>query len=78
LVVHVLFLIGFRNRLQVLAEWTWAYWTWGRGNRVILRGAIHGADDEDDATRTFPVAGVPSPKHDEPQEFGARATGTGP
>jgi len=34
--VHITWLIGFRNRLLVLAEWAWAYWTWGRGARVIL------------------------------------------
>jgi len=27
LLVHILFLIGFRNRLIVLFQWTWAYWT---------------------------------------------------
>ncbi|MEZ0471372.1 NAD(P)/FAD-dependent oxidoreductase [Luteimonas salinilitoris] len=38
LVAHVFFLIGFRNRLTVLLNWTWAYWTWQRGARIILGG----------------------------------------
>ncbi len=35
LLVHLLFLIGFRNRLQVLAEWVWEYVTFQRGARLI-------------------------------------------
>jgi NADH dehydrogenase len=35
LLVHVLFLIGFRNRVQVLWEWFWAYVTFSRGARLI-------------------------------------------
>jgi NADH dehydrogenase len=35
LFVHVLFLIGFRNRVQVLWEWFWAYITFQRGARLI-------------------------------------------
>jgi len=31
LLVHIFFLIGFRNRLRVLFEWVWAYWTYDRG-----------------------------------------------
>lgn len=36
LVVHILFLIGFRNRLIVLINWGWAYWTYQRHARIIL------------------------------------------
>jgi len=35
--VHIVWLIGFRNRLAVLFEWAWAYVTWQRSARVILR-----------------------------------------
>ena len=34
-VVHIYYLIGFRNRLLVLTEWAWAYLTWQRGARLI-------------------------------------------
>jgi NADH:ubiquinone reductase (H+-translocating) len=34
-VIHVLFLIGFRNRVAVLLDWLWAYVTFQRGARLI-------------------------------------------
>jgi hypothetical protein len=37
---HVYFLIGFRNRLAVLMNWTWAYVTWQRGVRLITGAQI--------------------------------------
>jgi NADH:ubiquinone reductase (H+-translocating) len=36
LAAHVFFLIGFRNRLSVLINWAWAYWTYQRGARIVL------------------------------------------
>jgi NADH:quinone reductase (non-electrogenic) len=33
--IHVLFLIGFRNRLLVVMEWAWAYITYNQGARLI-------------------------------------------
>ncbi len=33
--VHVFFLIGFRNRLLVMLEWAWAYLVFDRGARLI-------------------------------------------
>ena len=35
LVVHIFFLIGFRNRFLVLFEWAWVYFTYDRGARLI-------------------------------------------
>jgi NADH dehydrogenase len=35
LVVHIFFLIGFRNRVLVLFEWAWMYLTYNRGVRLI-------------------------------------------
>jgi NADH dehydrogenase len=35
LVVHIFFLIGFRNRLLVLIEWAWSYLTTERGALLI-------------------------------------------
>jgi len=37
LAAHVFFLIGFRNRLVVLIDWAWAYWTHQRYARIIVR-----------------------------------------
>ncbi len=36
LAVHLVFLVGFRNRLVVLVNWAWNYLTWDRASRVIL------------------------------------------
>jgi NADH dehydrogenase len=36
--VHIAFLIGFRNRLLVMFEWAWSYFTFQRGARLITRG----------------------------------------
>ncbi len=35
LFVHILFLIGFRNRLIVMIHWAWSYFTFDRGARLI-------------------------------------------
>jgi NADH:ubiquinone reductase (H+-translocating) len=37
LFVHIIFLVGFRNRLVVLTEWAWAYLTFSKGARLITR-----------------------------------------
>ncbi len=40
LFIHLLFLIGFRNRALVLIEWAWSYLTFQRGARLIT-GDLH-------------------------------------
>jgi len=35
LFVHILYLVGFRNRLSVLVQWAYAYFTFQRGVRLI-------------------------------------------
>ncbi len=37
LVAHIYFLINFRNRLVVLIDWAWAYWTYQRYARIVIR-----------------------------------------
>lgn len=51
--VHIMYLIGFRNRLMVMMQWAWTYVAFARGARIItgpvnldLRRPRHGADDE--------------------------------
>jgi len=39
LFLHVVFLIGFRNRVYVLLEWFWAYLTRERSARLITGNA---------------------------------------
>ena len=35
--IHIFFLIGFRNRFRVFAEWVWHYLTFKRGVRLIAK-----------------------------------------
>lgn len=35
LFIHILALIGFRNRAVVMLQWAWSYLTWQRGARLI-------------------------------------------
>ena len=37
LFIHIIFLVGFRNRLAVLIQWAWAYVTFNKGARLITR-----------------------------------------
>lgn len=36
--LHIVFLLGVRNRTSVLLNWAWRYVSWGRGPRVIAGG----------------------------------------
>jgi NADH dehydrogenase len=35
LLIHIFFLVGFRNRISVFTQWAWSYLTWQRGARLI-------------------------------------------
>jgi NADH dehydrogenase len=35
LFIHIMYLAGFRNRVSVFVQWTYAYFTWQRGARLI-------------------------------------------
>ncbi|MEO6688714.1 MAG: NAD(P)/FAD-dependent oxidoreductase [Dokdonella sp.] len=39
LIAHIFFLIGFRNRLIVMIDWTWSYFTYQRNARIIIGSA---------------------------------------
>jgi NADH:ubiquinone reductase (H+-translocating) len=51
LFVHLIFLIGFRNKLIVLMNWIYAYFAYKRGARIIIGSRT--------ALRTGPPVGVP-------------------
>ncbi len=36
LFLHLMYLVGFRNRVSVFINWTWSYFTWDRSARLIL------------------------------------------
>lgn len=40
LFIHVTFLISFRNKMMVLVTWLWNYFTFDKGNRLIIRPYI--------------------------------------
>jgi NADH dehydrogenase len=37
LFVHIIFLVGFRNRIAVLIQWAWSYVSFNKGARLITR-----------------------------------------
>jgi len=39
LVIHLMFLVGFRNRAVVLLQWAWSYFTFQRNARIIREDA---------------------------------------
>ena len=45
LFVHVYFLIGFRNRVRVFADWAWAYFTFQRHARIVVEPRPGISDD---------------------------------
>jgi NADH:ubiquinone reductase (H+-translocating) len=34
--LHVLYLIGFRNKITVMVNWSWRYLSWTSGPRIIV------------------------------------------
>ncbi len=57
LVVHIFFLVGFRNRVAVFAAWVWTYFTFNRGARLITGDQrLPGWQDQIDAGPATPPA----------------------
>ena len=50
LFVHIMYLVGFRNRLSVLLQWAYSYFTYQRGVRLITHA------DTEERARTANVA----------------------
>jgi len=72
--LHIVYLIGFRNRIVVLINWSWRYLSWGSGPRVIVG---------DQLERRGPAGDRPSPPDDRPRppmvpDQGAEASAGGP
>ncbi len=65
LVVHIFFLIGFRNRLSVFRQWAWTYLTFNDGARLITGSQelpgwdLHGSQPDDRASKPLDLG---SPK----------------
>ena len=52
LVVHIFFLIGFRNRFAVFRQWAWTYLTFQGGARLITGSQVLVGWDEQLAEHT--------------------------
>ncbi|MBI5367588.1 MAG: NAD(P)/FAD-dependent oxidoreductase [Planctomycetes bacterium] len=59
LAVHLLKIIGFRNRLLVLVSWAWAYIRWERGARLITGDHAPPATSAPAATPAIAVGSGP-------------------
>jgi NADH dehydrogenase len=57
LLVHIWYLIGFRNRLVVMITWAWSYFTYRRGARLITG---HAGREWAERVRCTPRAGAPA------------------
>jgi NADH dehydrogenase len=57
LFVHLMYLVGFRNRATVLLQWAYAYFTYQRGVRLITSECVAGGDAP--AGTELPVASAP-------------------
>jgi NADH dehydrogenase len=73
LVVHIMFLVGFRNRVAVLLEWAWSYVTFERGARLIT-GPLPGPPRSAERGTT-PAPEAPAPHAEAAAE--ARPPGNG-
>ena len=36
--LHLVYLMGFRNRIKVFVDWAWNYLTYDRGSRILREG----------------------------------------
>ena len=45
--VHIFFLIGFRNRIRVMSEWIWYYFTYKPGAQLIPLGFTRGRTEQE-------------------------------
>jgi NADH:ubiquinone reductase (H+-translocating) len=61
LFIHVMALIGFRNRVAVMLEWAWAYVSWQRGARLITGELGHGRHVPSEKTAAEIPESAPAP-----------------
>lgn len=59
LFLHLLMLVGFRNRLNVLVNWAWNYFTYDRSARLIMRVDSMTAPKPPNDAQRLPEAGIP-------------------
>jgi NADH:ubiquinone reductase (H+-translocating) len=49
--VHLMTLVGFRNKLVVFVNWVWSYFSYDRGTRLIIRSFSRQSMTEDTAAK---------------------------
>ncbi len=57
LTVHIFYLIDFRNRVVVLFDWAWSYFTYQRGSRLITGHRTDAGAPERVIAKATPVSG---------------------
>jgi NADH dehydrogenase len=65
--VHILYLIGFRNRIMVLLQWAWSYITYGLGARLITEEYHPDGSHVGSGEGTGNRAGISGVRHHEPE-----------
>ncbi len=60
LLIHVMFLIGFRNRFIVMFQWIWSFVSYDRGARLIT-GPLRRDTDPAAADAPLPKTSDPLP-----------------
>ncbi len=83
--LHLVYLMGFRNKLTVLVNWSWRYLNWTSGPRVIVGNYHRDPSDPPPGAPAAPTsgslpkgtlpAGTPTPART-PAGVGPRPTGT--
>ncbi|MFA0961778.1 NAD(P)/FAD-dependent oxidoreductase [Roseivirga sp. BDSF3-8] len=48
--IHLISIIGFRNKLVVFSNWVWNYFTYDRGTRLIIRPYVQGKTPKEEHT----------------------------
>jgi NADH dehydrogenase len=61
--LHLLYLMGFRNRINVFVNWCWNYLTYDRGSRLLAESQRIAAEASDHlrGSGDGPRAGATSP-----------------
>ena len=80
LFIHILFLIGFRNRLLVFIQWAWSYVTYERGARLITGSTFlpgwseaHGGTPSSQSITGAQDSAAPHQQANRPQEIHPRS-----
>jgi NADH:quinone reductase (non-electrogenic) len=70
--VHIVYLIDFRNRVLVLFDWAWSYFTYGRGSRLITGHRLQAGAPAPPEARAAAPADAAAPSADGAPELARR------